>query len=321
MTWLLRAIAVCVWLAPGVQPSHAYPEKPIRLIVTFPPGGSTDIVARAIQPHLEKQLKQSVIIDNRPGAGGVIGLDAVAKAPPDGYTVGVAAAGALVINVSLQEKMPYDPLKDLAPVTKLAESPFILAATPSFQASAVRDVVALAQRSPGTISLGYGGNGTAMHLTAQMFNGMAGVTTALVPYRGTAAVVTDLIGGHVQLGIVDPPPSLAAFRAGQIKPIAISSPQRFSMLPDIPTFAEQGLAGFESTGWFGIVVPAGTPANIIVKLNEAFVAGLKDADVAERIRSVGMERAPMSPGEFAAYIKGEIDKWSRVVAASRAKSN
>ena len=321
MTWLLRAAALCVGLALSLPLASAYPEKPIRLIVTFPPGGSTDIVARAIQPHLEKQLKQSVIIENRPGAGGVIGLDAVAKAAPDGYTVGVAAAGALVINVSLQEKMPYDPVKDLVPVTKLAESPFILAATPSFQAKNLHDAIGLAKRSPGTISLGHGGNGTAMHLTAQMFNGMAAVNTALVPYRGTAAVVTDLIGGHLQLGIVDPPPSLAAFRAGQIKPIAISSMQRFSMLPDVPTFVEQGLPGFESTGWFGIVVPAGTPANVIAKLNEAFVAGLKDAEVAERIRSVGMERAPMTPAEFAAYIKGEIDKWSKVVASSGAKPN
>jgi tripartite-type tricarboxylate transporter receptor subunit TctC len=314
-------VAACVCLVLGLASANAYPEKPIRLIVTFPPGGSTDIVARAMQPHLERQLKQPVIIENRPGAGGVIGLDAVAKAPPDGYTVGVAAAGALVINVSLQEKLPYDALKDFLPVTKLAESPFILAATPSLQAKNLGEVVALAKSSPGRISIGHGGNGTAMHLTAQMFRGMAGVNVGLVPYRGTAAVVTDLVGGHVQLGIVDPPPSLAAFRAGQIKPVAISSTRRYSMLPEVPTFVEQGFAEFESTGWFGIVVPAGTPANILAKLNEAFVTGLKDADVAERIRSIGMERAPMTPTEFAAYIKGEIEKWSRVVTASGAKPN
>jgi tripartite-type tricarboxylate transporter receptor subunit TctC len=217
--------------------------------------------------------------------------------------------------------LPYDPLKDFVPITKLAQSPFILAATPSFAPKNLREVVAVAKTSPGRISVGHGGNGTAMHLTAHMFGDMAGVEIALVPYRGTAAVVTDLVGGHVQLGIVDPPPSLAAFRANQIKPIAVSSRERFSMLPDVPTFAEQGLAGFESTGWFGIVVPGGTPADIVGKLNAAFVAGLKDPEVAERIRTVGMERAPMSPGEFAAYVKGEIDKWSKVVAASGAKPN
>jgi tripartite-type tricarboxylate transporter receptor subunit TctC len=313
--------ALCICFALSLISANAYPEKPIRLIVTFPPGGSTDIVARAMQPHLERQLKQPLIIENRPGAGGVIGLDAVAKAAPDGYTVGVAAAGALVINVSLQEKLPYDPLKDFLPITKLAQSPFILAASPSFQAKNLREVVTLAKNSPGRISIAHGGNGTAMHLTAQMFNGMAGINIALIPYRGTASVVTDLVGGHVQLGIVDPPPSLAAFRAGQIRPIAISSTQRFSMLPDVPTFVEQGFSGFEATGWFGIIVPAGTPANIVVRLNEAFVAGLQDADVAERIRAIGMERAPMTPAEFGAYIKGEIEKWSKVVAASGVKPN
>ena len=312
-------IGLCVAAGIG-SAARAYPDKAIRFIVTFPPGGSTDVVARALQPSLERLLGQPVVIENRPGAGGVIGLDAVAKATPDGYTIGMGAAGALVINVSLQEKMPYDPLKDLAPVSKVAESPFILAATPTLKANSLSELIALAKSAPESVAIGHGGNGTAMHLTAQMFNAMAGVKVGLVPYRGTAAVVTDLIGGHVALGIVDPPPSLAAFRAGQLKPIAISSRQRFGMFPDMPTFAEQGLAGFETTGWFGIFVPAATAPEIVAKLNAAVVAALRDPEVAQRIRTVGMEPTPMTAAEFGTYIRSEIDKYSKVVAASGARN-
>jgi tripartite-type tricarboxylate transporter receptor subunit TctC len=315
MTRFLR-LAAAMALAALASAAQAYPDKPIRFIVTFPPGGSTDVVARALQPALEKSLGQSVIVENRPGAGGVTGLDAVAKAAPDGYTIGMGAAGALANKAGLQEKTPYDPLKDLAPISKVAESPFILAATPSLRANSLRDLIALAKDTPGTTAIGHGGNGTSMHLTAQMFNAMAGVNLPLVPYRGTAPVVTDLVGGHVALGIVDPPPSMAAFRAGQIKPIAISSKRRFPMFPEFQTFEEQGLAGFESTGWFGIVVPGATPPAIVEKLNTAVVAALRDPEVAQRIRTVGMEPVPMTAAEFGAYIRSEIEKVSKVVAAS-----
>jgi len=314
-------LAIGLWLAAApVAAAQTYPDKPIRFIVTFPPGGSTDVVARALQPALERTLGQPIIIENRPGAGGVIGLDAVAKAAPDGYTIGMGAAGALVINVSLQEKMPYDPLKDLAPISKVAESPFILAATPTLKANSLRELIALAKSAPESMAIGHGGNGTAMHLTAQMFNAMAGVKLGLIPYRGTALVVTDLIGGHVALGIVDPPPSMAAFGAGQIKPIAISSRRRFAVFPDMPTFEEQGLPGLESTGWFGIVVPAATPPEVVAKLNAAVVGALRYPEVAQRIRTVGMEPTPMTPAEFGAYIRSEIEKFSKVVAASGARN-
>ncbi len=275
-------------LALGAGPAQAYPDRPIRFIVPFPPGGSTDVIARAMQPQLEKVLGQSVVIENRPGAGGVLGVDAIAKSVPDGYTIGMGAAGALTINVSLNEKMPFDPVKDLAPVSRVAESPFILAATPAFKATSLADAIALAKAAPAGLALGHGGNGTTMHLTAMLFNGMARLNLQLVPYRGTAPVVTDLVGGHIMLGIVDPPPSMAAIRAGQIKPLAVSSKQRFPTFPDVPTFHEQGLAGFETTGWFGIVVPAATPADIVAKLNAAVVAALTQPDVAQRIRAVGM---------------------------------
>lgn len=296
-----------------------YPERPIRFIVPFPAGGSSDAVARTIQPKLEKLLGQSVIIENRPGAGGATGLDAVAKSAPDGYTIALGGAGALVINPHLQQ-MAFDPLKDLTPVTRIAESPFILAATSSIAARSLPEVIAVAKRSP-TLSIGHGGIGTAMHLTAEMFNHMAGVSIGLVPYRGTAPVVTDLIGGHLSLGIVDPPPSLAALRSGQIKGIAVSSAQRFALLADIPTFEEQGLRGFRATGWFGIVAPAGCAAEIVAKLNAAFVGALQDGDVTANVHAVGMEPTPMTAGEFGDYIRDESRKWADLIARAGLKRN
>jgi tripartite-type tricarboxylate transporter receptor subunit TctC len=304
----------------SVGAAHAaYPERPIRFIVPFPPGGSTDVIARTLQPKLEKLLGQPVIIENRPGAGGTTGLEAVAKSAPDGYTIGMGAAGALVINPHLQP-MPFDPLKDLTPITRIAESPFILAAAPSLAAGSLREVIALAKSAP-NFSIGHGGNGTAMHLTAEMFNNMAGIKIGLIPYRGTAPVVTDLIGGHLTLGIVDPPPSLSAFRAGQIKGIAVSWGQRFPLLPDIPTFEEQGLADFRATGWFGIVAPAGCTAEIVGKLNAAFVAALQDGEVITRVRAAGMEPTPMSAAEFGDYIRAESRKWADLIVRAGLKRN
>jgi tripartite-type tricarboxylate transporter receptor subunit TctC len=296
----------------------AYPEKPIRFIVPFPPGGSTDVIARTLKAKVETALGQPVVIENKPGAGGVLGIDAVAKSPADGYTIGLAAAGALTITPHLQQ-MPFDPLKDLTPITRVAESPFILAAAPSFPASSLRDVIERAKSA--SVSIGHGGNGTAMHLTAEMFNAMAGVKTEMVPYRGTAPVVTDLIGGHVPLGIVDPPPSLAALRGGKIKAIAVSGGQRFSMLPDVPTFEEAGLPGFRATGWFGIVAPAGCSAEIVDKLHAAFAGALRDPEVASHVRGTGMEPTPMTATEFADYIRAESRKWSETVSRAGLKRN
>ena len=312
---LLRlAMAAALGTALSAAPADAFPDRPIRFIVPFPPGGSTDQVARAMQPQLEKLLGQPVVIDNRPGAGGVIGVEAVAKSPPDGSTIGMAAAGALSINVSLNEKMPFDPLKDLAPVSKVAESPFMLAAAPSLKANSLRELIAQAKSAPAVLAIGHGGNGTTMHLTAMLFNRMAGLELPLIPYRGTAPVVTDLIGGHIALGIVDPPPALGAIASGKIRLLAVSSKQRFAPFQEVPTFDEQGLAGFETTGWFGIVVPAATTPEIVAKLNAAVVATLRDPEVVQRVRSVGMEPAPLTPQEFAAYIRSEIAKYSNVAA-------
>jgi tripartite-type tricarboxylate transporter receptor subunit TctC len=188
--------AIALSCASDALAAESYPTRPIRLIVTFPPGGSSDLMARTVQPHLEQRLDQPIIIDNRPGAGGTIGVDAVAKAAPDGYVIGIGAAGALAVNVSLNEKLPYDPSTDLAPISGLAQSPFVLAAPPSFPGNSIADVIALAKTTPQSLSIGHGGNGTAMHLTAQLFNHLAGLDITLVPYRGSGPVTQDLVAGH-----------------------------------------------------------------------------------------------------------------------------
>jgi tripartite-type tricarboxylate transporter receptor subunit TctC len=303
----------------SIPAARAYPDRPIRFIVGFPPGGSSDAMARTVQSNLGKQLGQPVVIENKPGAGAMIGIDAVAKAPPDGYTIGLGGAGAFGTNLALGEKMPYDPQKDIVPVTALAGSPFILAAAPSFKGKSLGDIIALAKSEPDKLAIGHGGNGTGMHLTAEMLNQMAGTRIALVPYRGMGPVMNDLIGGHIALGITDPPSAKAAMEAGKVETIAITSAKRFSRLPEIPTVAESGLPGFEANGSFGIVAPAGTPPEVIDKLNAAFVTALNDPAVVERIHALGAEPMPMTPSEFGAYIARDLAKWQKVVQGMNAK--
>ena len=296
----------------GSAGAQAFPDKPLRFFVPFPAGGSTDAVARAMQPALEKILGQPVVVENRAGAGGMLGVDAVAKSLPDGLTFGIAGAGALGVNIGERTRRPYDPAKDLAMISRAAESPFILVATPALPAGSLGDVIRLAKAEPGRMSIGHGGNGTAMQLAALTFVTMADLKINLVPYRGTAPVVTDVIAGHVQLGIADPPPSMGAIGEGRLKAIAVTSKARFQVFPDVPTFHELGLKDFEITGWFGIVAPGGTPRPIIMKLNAAVVAALNDPDVARRIRTVGMAPVPTTPEELSAYIDSEIAKSAKI---------
>jgi tripartite-type tricarboxylate transporter receptor subunit TctC len=297
---------------PGLAQADTWPSRSIRFFVPFPAGGSTDAVARAMQPALEKILGQTVVVENRAGAGGTLGVDAVAKAPPDGYTIGLAGAGALGVNIGERTKRSYDPFKDLAPISRAAESPFIMVANPSLSIKDVADVIKLAKADPGRLAIGHGGNGTAMQLAALMFVTMADVKINLVPYRGTAPAVTDAIAGHVQLAIADPPPSMGAISDGKLKAIAVTSKQRFSVFPDVPTFEELGLNGFELTGWFGVVAPAAAPKDIVAKLNAAVVAALKDPEVARRIRTVGMEPTPTTPEGLTSYLQADIAKAAKV---------
>jgi len=313
---LIQVVAVLAFHVAGVgnvSASNLYPERPIRLVVGFPAGGSSDAIARIVQPYVEKRLGQAVIVENRPGAGGAIAIGMVAKAPPDGYLIGVGGAAGLGVSLGVQESVTYDARKDLAPITGLASVPFILAASNALRGKTLRDIVAMAKQ-PNQLAIGHGGNGTLMHLTSEMFNQMAGTTIELVPYRGMAPVVTDLIGGHMPLGVIDPPSAMTAIEGGLITPIAVSSAHRYPRLPEIPTVAEEGIPGFEATGWFGLVAPAGTPDDVIDKINAAFVAALKDPAIVDRIHALGSDPMPMAPAEFSRFIEREATKWEAVSA-------
>src|SRR5690349_9489891 len=265
---LMLAAGLCLGLALSVTQAAAqdYPTKPVRFIVSFPPGGSADLMARSVALKLSDKFGQPVVVENRAGAGGNIGLDVVAKSAPDGYTIGLGAAGALAVNVSLYKTMPFDPVKDFAPVTLLAEIPFVLAANPSVEAKTVGDFVKLAKAKPGALSIGHGGNGTAMHLSSQLLNSMAGTQIELVPYKGSSPAATDTMAGHVPASMLDIPSAVNFIQSHRLTALAVTSSKRVEALPDVPTFAEAGLPGYESVGWFGVVAPAGTPALIVAKL-------------------------------------------------------
>ena len=300
----------------AAQPAAAtadFPKQPIRVVVTFPPGGSADAVVRMLVPRLNEKLGQSVVVDNRPGAGGNIGLSLVAKAPPDGYTLGVGAAGALSANSSLYERMPFDVMKDFKPVSMLAAIPFVIVGNPSVPARTQKDLIALAKSQPGKLSIAHGGNGTAMHLSAALFSQMADVKLVEVPYKGSGPAALDTLAGNVPLAVVDLPSSLQQIKAGKLVAYAVTSPQRLPQLPDVPTVAEAGLPGYDSTGWFGVVAPAGTPAAIVQKLNAEITAALKDEQIVASMRNLGVEPAPTTPEAFEAYIRSETQKWAKVI--------
>jgi len=319
---LFVAAAITQMSMIGVAQSQAsYPNRPIRVVVTFPPGGSTDILVRAMQPHLEKSLGQPIVVDNRPGAGGDIGVDAVAKAAPDGYTIGIGAAGALSVNISLKDKMPYDPQKDLAPITLLTAIPFVMVAGPGFQGQSLADVVKMAKSGTEKLVIGHGGNGTAMHLSSELFNHLTQAKIPLVPYKGSGPATQDVVAGHIPLAIVDVPSSQAMIKDGKIRALGVTSLKRDSHLPDAPTFIEGGVKDYESIGWFGLIAPAGTPPDVIRKLNEAFVAAMNDPVVKERIYQSGAEARPTTPQEFASFIKSETEKWAAIIKVAGLKAS
>jgi tripartite-type tricarboxylate transporter receptor subunit TctC len=270
-------------------------------------------------PRLNEKLGQQVVVDNRPGAGGNIGLAIVAKAPPDGYTLGVGAAGALAANSSLYAQMPFDPLKDFKPVSMLAAIPFVIIGHPSVPAKSQQELVALAKAQPGKLSIAHGGNGTAMHLSAALFSQMADVKLVEVPYKGSGPAALDVLAGNVPLAVVDLPSALQQIKAGKLVAYAVTSPQRLPQLPDVPTVSEAGLPGYDSTGWFGVVAPAGTPPAIIHRLNAEITAALNDEQVKTSMRNLGVEPAPSKPEAFEAYIRSETAKWGKVIKQASIK--
>lgn len=314
-----RIFLLLLLVFPGSVFSQGYPSKPIRFVVSFPPGGSADLVARSIAPRLGERLGQQVIVENRPGAGGNIGVDIVAKAASDGHTIGLAAAGALSLNSSLYPGMPFNPEKDLAPITLLAMIPFVLIANPSLPAADLRELIAAAKAKPGSIAFGHGGNASAMHLSGELLKMMAGIDLTAVPYKGSGPVATDVLGGQIPLGVVDVPSALSNVKAGKIKALAVTTSRRISVAPEIPTFTEAGVPGYESIGWFGAVAPAGTPAPIISRLNAEMAAALAAPEVRERVLAAGVEPLTDTPQEFAAFIRAENRKWAEVIKSAKVK--
>jgi tripartite-type tricarboxylate transporter receptor subunit TctC len=315
----LLTIVFAVPISSTAQVTPDFPNKPIKVIVPFPPGGSSDAVMRLLVPRLNEKLGQTVVIENRPGAGGNIGLAVVAKSAPDGYTLGLGAAGGLAANVSLYPQMPYDPVKDFKAVTMLAGIPFVLVAHPATAPKTLKDLMVQAKAAPNKFQIGHGGNGTAMHLSSQLFAQMAAVQVIDVPYKGSGPAAIDVLSGQIPLAMVDLTSALPHVKAGKLLALAVSSTQRLPMLPDVPTMSEAGVSSYESTGWFGIVAPASTPTAIVNRLNAEIVAALNDPAIQNTMRGMGVEPAPSKSDEFELYIKSEIQKWNKVIKTAGTK--
>jgi len=305
----------------AVAQAADYPSKPIKIVVTFPPGGSADAIIRILSTRLNDKMGQPLVIDNRPGAGGNIGLSVVAKAAPDGYVLGVGAAGGLTANSSLYPQMPFDVAKDFQPITMLAAIPFVLVGHPSVPADNMQQLIAYAKSQPGKVSIGHGGNGTAMHLSTALFTQMTDLKMIEVPYRGSGPAAMDTLSGQIQLSITDLAAALPHIKAGKLKAFAVTSPKRLNNLPEVPTLAESGLTGYDSTGWFGLVAPAGTPAAIIQRLHTEFTAALNDEAIKTQMRQSGMEPVATSMEGLDAYIKSETQKWAKVIRQANIKLN
>lgn len=321
-TYFISIFATVLTLSLSVaqaQTATTYPNKPIRLVVPFTPGGSTDILARAIGQELTKAWGQSVIVDNVPGAGGSIGAEKVAKASNDGYTLLMGHIGTLAVNPNLYPKLAYDPVKDFSPVAWVARVPNVLVVHPSVPAKNVKELVALAKSKPGQLNYSTGGNGSAAHLATEYFKMRTETSMLHIPYRGAAPAVTDLIGGQVQVLFTGAPALMGHIKSGQIRALAVSSPLRMDALPNVPTVSESGYKDFEADQWYGVVAPAGTPSDIIVKLNAQINLSLNAAELKTRLNSEGAVATPSTPEVFGKLIKNEITRWKPVMSSGRVK--
>ncbi|XAH21836.1 tripartite tricarboxylate transporter substrate binding protein [Xylophilus sp. GW821-FHT01B05] len=296
-----------------------YPNKPIKLIVPFPPGGGTDLLARTVAQKLSDTLKWTVIIDNRPGAGGNIGVDATAKAAPDGYTLVMGQTSNLAVNPTLYPKLPYDPLKDLVPVVLVASSPIAIVVTPQSRYKSFADIVAAAKATPDALTLGFSGNGTVAHLSGEQVKKAAGIRMQNVPYKGAAQAMTDVMSGQVDIYMSSVPTLLGHVNNGKLRAIAVTSATRSSELPQTPTLAESGYPGFDASTWFGILAPAGTPAAIVKTLNTEINKVLKQPDVAAKLKSEGGDVLGGSAEQFGALLKTDIVRWGQIVRDSGAR--
>ena len=301
---------------------NTFPTKPIRFIVPYPPGGPLDTIARLTGQQVSQRLGQPVIIDNKPGAGGNLGADAVAKSAPDGYTILMGAVATHAINPTLYKKMPYDAAKDFAPITLLVSTPNVLVVNPSVKARSVAELIALAKREPGKLNFGSGSNGSAGHLAGELFKSMASVDMTHVPYKGSAPALQDLLAGQIQIMFDNLASAMPQIKAGKLNALAVTTAQRSAFAPDLPTIAESGgaaLAGFDISTWFGVFAPAGTPKEIIAVLNQEFNRAIRVAEVKEKLDGMGAEAVGTTPEAFQTYIKTEASKYADVIKKSGAQ--
>ena len=308
-------------LAPVTLRAQSYPSKPIRLIIPFPPGGSTDILGRSLAQKLSEAWGQQVLVDNRGGAGGTIGADLAAKAPADGYTLLMGHIGTLAVNVSLYPKLSYDPVRDFAPVSMVALVPNVLVVHPALPVKNVTELSAYAKANPGKLNYSSGGNGSAAHLAVEYFKLQTKTEIVHVPYKGTGPSVTDLIAGQVSMTMTGAPAVMPHVQSGRLRALGVSSPQRIPALAQIPTVAESGVPGFDATQWYGVVAPAGTPKDVVAKLNAEIRKIMQSKEMLDRLNTEGAISAAGTPEQFDAYIKSEIARWGAVVKAAGMKAD
>jgi len=313
----LAAGAAALPVVPRIAMAQAFPTRPVRIVVPFAAGGATDIIARLIGQWLSERLGQQFVIENRPGAGSNIGTEMVVNAPPDGYTL-LQVGASSAINATLYEKLSFNFLRDIAPVSGIISIPFIMAVNPSFPAKTVSEFIAYARANPGKVNMASGGNGTAGHLSGELFKMMAGINMVHVPYRGEGPALTDMLGGQVQAMFGTMPASIEYVRAGKLRPLAVTSARRSELLPDLPTVGDF-VTGYETSAWQGIGAPKNTPAEIINKLNKEINAGLADPKLKTRVADMGGTVLAGSPADFDKLIADETEKWGQVVKFSGAK--
>ena len=317
---LILACAFAAGAASTAWPQAGYPNRPVKIIVAFPPGQATDQTARALAQKMSESLGQQFFIENRPGAASIIGSEAAAKAPNDGYTLFMGSSGSLAVNPGMYAKLPYDAVRDFAPIAQAMKVPFFIVVRNDFPANTVKDLVAYLKANPDRVNFGSAGSGASNHLSTELFKSVAGVSMIHVPYKGSPPAVTDLLGGQIGLMFETGPLVLPHVKSGRLKFLAVGSTQRSSALPELATIAESGYPGFETVGWAGLLAPAGTPREIIAKLNAEAVRILAQAELKERFVAMGAELVSSTPEEFGAYIKSETAKWGKVIRDSGAKA-
>ena len=315
--FVLLIVALCCAAFPALA---EYPDKPVKIIVPYPPGGTTDILARVIAQRLGERLKQSFIVENRGGASGAIGTQAVAKSPADGYTLCMGTIGTHGINSALFKNLPYDAVKDFAPITIVGSTPNVLMVNPSVPAKTLAELLALARAKPGGLNFGSTSQGGSPHMSGELLKSMTGVDIAHIPYKGAGPMLIDLIGGQVQLGFDNLPSSIGHIRSGKLRAIAVTTAKRFPGAPEIPTMAESGVPGYEVSAWFGLLAPAGTPKPVIDALYTNIAAILKQPEVVKQLFDLGAEPGGNTPEAYARQIAADVEKWKKVVAATGVKA-